>query len=234
MDASEVVAHDYLGHRGHESLIYEPDGNVAPDFLLDGRIAVEVRRLNQNTATVSGARGLEVDAIPQYHRVSNLLRSLGPSGADGSWFVYFKFKRPLEPWDKVKPILRQWLEAFRDGPKTTTTIRIGVNFSLDLSRASNAHACCFVSGGYSDYDSGGLLMSELQKNLQICIQEKTQKISHVRAKYPKWWLVLIDRIGYRLLHESEQTNVRECLRGTHDWDKVILVNPSDYTQAFEI
>jgi hypothetical protein len=42
MDRSETLAYNHLVFRGFSSPVYEPDGNVPPDFLLDGRIAVEV------------------------------------------------------------------------------------------------------------------------------------------------------------------------------------------------
>lgn len=33
MDRTESLAKDFLEFLGHRSLIYEPDGNVPPDFL---------------------------------------------------------------------------------------------------------------------------------------------------------------------------------------------------------
>jgi len=48
MDSSETLAKEYLRFLGYTDIIYEPDGNIPPDFLVNGRIAVEVRRLNQN------------------------------------------------------------------------------------------------------------------------------------------------------------------------------------------
>ena len=56
---SEQWAYEYLVDRGFADLIYEPDGNVPPDFLIDGYIAVEARRLNQNEESTGGYRGLE-------------------------------------------------------------------------------------------------------------------------------------------------------------------------------
>ena len=47
MDSSERIAYQYLSHQGFSDVAYEPDGNVPPDFLLNGRIAVEVRRLRK-------------------------------------------------------------------------------------------------------------------------------------------------------------------------------------------
>jgi hypothetical protein len=54
MDDSEKLANDYLSRLGFQDIVYEPDNKNPPDFLADGRIAVEVRRLNQNEVTESG------------------------------------------------------------------------------------------------------------------------------------------------------------------------------------
>jgi len=64
MDDSEIVVRQHLEHLGFKSIIYEPDGNIPPDFLVEGRIAVEVRRLNQNYVSGSGQlEGLETTRI---------------------------------------------------------------------------------------------------------------------------------------------------------------------------
>jgi len=54
-DPSETQARRYLEHLGCKDIVYEPDGNVPPDFVVDGRIGVEVRRLNQNEHTTGTA-----------------------------------------------------------------------------------------------------------------------------------------------------------------------------------
>jgi hypothetical protein len=48
MDNSELIVSKYLASVHGDNFVYEPDGNTPPDFLVDQRIAVEVRRLNQN------------------------------------------------------------------------------------------------------------------------------------------------------------------------------------------
>ena len=77
-DRSEQLALTYLESLRLGPVTHEPDGNVPPDFLIDGRIAVEVRRLNQNEAVANGHRGLEETAIPLNARLRKLLASLGP------------------------------------------------------------------------------------------------------------------------------------------------------------
>lgn len=76
MDASEKLVESYL--KGiFTDVRYEPDGNVPPDFLADSRVAVEVRRLNQNhdDGSGKGPRGLEETAIPIWRRVRVCLES---------------------------------------------------------------------------------------------------------------------------------------------------------------
>ena len=64
MDATEKLVAKHLKHRGYANVVYEPDGNIPPDFLVDGTIAIEVRRLNQNHFDGPDAKGLEEVAIP--------------------------------------------------------------------------------------------------------------------------------------------------------------------------
>ena len=58
MDDSEKVANEYPAESGlGRSRLRAPDGNTPPDFLVNGTIAVEVRRLNQDEIIESGHRG---------------------------------------------------------------------------------------------------------------------------------------------------------------------------------
>src|SRR5689334_14040697 len=109
MDGSEQVACAYLADLGIGKVVYEPDGNVPPDFLVDGRIAVEVRRLNQNESTNSGFRGLEEVAIPLQMRIRKLLASLGPAKTGVTWYVHYTFQRPLPAWNVLRGELRSRL-----------------------------------------------------------------------------------------------------------------------------
>ena len=235
MDESEKIANAYLQHLGLHNIIFEPDGNVPPDFLIDGKIAVEVRRLNQNEFTATGHRGFEEIAVPLWMAVRKLLNSLGPPKSDQSWFVGYTFKRPLAPRRRILDELEEKLEAFRNSfpNREYRSISIGGNFKVHLHPATDSHATFFVPAGYSDRDSGGFVLPETRKNLLICIDDKTQAIGPYRHKYPEWWLVLIDRIGYGVA-ESDRDMFRAHLNVEHDWNKVILLNPFDINRAFEI
>ncbi len=231
MDDSEQIAHDYLKHVGFEDLVFEPEGyKTSPDFLVAGTIAVEVRRLNQNWKSAKPGEkreGLETMRISIFSRMKTLLSSLGLPTESGSWFVLVRFKRPVPEWRKIEAEVREKLTQFRQGqPLASTAVRLSDDFSILLVPTSRPNPFCFVLSGGTDGDSGGWVIPELERNLRLCIEEKTEKMSSIRGKYQKWWLVLIDHINY---------GSEEVLQiPPHDWDKIILVSPLDHTQAFEV
>jgi len=235
MDESEKLVAQFLAYKGFQKIFYEPDGNIPPDFLVDGRIAVEVRRLNQNVTSKNGNfEGLEETAIPLWHKVNKLVLSMGLSLNQESWFVCIDFHRPVDSWKKLESKIRLALNIFRRNPsRSNCTLIISPSFQIDILRAGKVHDTFFLMGGSSDDDSGGWVLAEIEKNLKLCVAEKREKIKHVRSKYDEWWLVLPDHIGYGL-DEIDKEQFRESISLEHDWDKVILLDPRNHTRWFEI
>ena len=235
MDASEQSVSAYLANRGYVSVLYEPDGKVPPDFLIDGRIAVEVRRLNQNEDTPEGRRGLEETARPLYAAVTKVLNSLGPPTTGVSWFVLYTFSRPLPAWKQLEQKLADALHSFQELPgDQPTVIRIASGFTLKFVRASKTHPTFFVLGGSSDHDGGGFIVAEMVRNLRICIDEKSRKVARFLGRYPEWWLVFEDRIGYGVLDESDRQELRKLISLDTPWSKIVLVNPLNPAIGFEL
>lgn len=232
VDASEAIVDEYLRAQGFADVVHEPDGNVPPDFLVDGHIAVEVRRLNQHEQTADGYRGLEhVQA-----RVIDVLRgafdSVGPATSGPSWFVVCEYTRPLPKWSELTRALVTVLRDFVDPPGATSPwIRVVPGLQIQLWRSSKLYPTRFVAGAFSDHDSGGLVLFEMQRNLQICMEEKEQKVARVRSKYPVWWLVLADHIGHGL-SAQERDQLRSLITVGEPWDEVILVDPAHPERGF--
>jgi len=124
MDSTEQLVKANLDHQGYTDVVYEPVRNVPPDFLMNASISVEVRRLNQNHEDGSEIRGLEEVAIPLWRRVENLLRSYKDLESGESWFVHFRFSRPVEEWKKLKPKLERALNAFKQMPGVRSCFRL--------------------------------------------------------------------------------------------------------------
>jgi hypothetical protein len=237
MDESESLVRDYLQYQGFERIVYQPDGNIPPDFLVDDRIAVEVRRLNENELTESGElRGLETLRISTERKLCKLLHSLGHSASGSSWFVGLHLKRPVPRWKYIEPELRRQLEKFRDNENSQKLCVIKVAEGLEIEifhKASRLHRTCFLHGVSSDSDTGGFVFGNTQRNLRLCVQEKMRKIAPVRHKYSEWWLVFVDHIGFGV-EDCDQELFRKHLGIEHDLDRVILLSRQNARWAFEL
>jgi hypothetical protein len=236
MDDSEKLVAAYLAHAGHTHVVHHPDGkHNPPDFLVDGRIAVEVRRLNQNEQTTGVLRGLEEVTVPLNLSVRSVLASLGPPTNGVSWFVSYWYRRPLPPAKELQRKLKHTLadlvgRGLRDG----TTMKVAPGFTVQIHRASQPHAQQFVFGHCVDEDYGQLFLRELKRNLKICIAEKSHKVSRVKAKYPLWWLALVDQISFGCFNRPDRAHLRAVFAVEDPWTKIILVSPFDPSQGFEL
>lgn len=232
MDASEACVEELLKNMGFKSVVYDPDGNVPPDFLVDDRIAIEVRRLNQNYGVRSRKRGLEEDSISLWQRLEKLGHSFG-SASDESWFLFCQFSRPIKPWKKIEPKLRAALKSFKtQSVRSNGRVFTDENFEVDVFRSSESLEHYFHMGGSSDLQAGGFVVAEMLTNIEHCASEKLVKISRVRSKYPEWWLVLTDHIGFGL-NERDKKQLLAYATRPAGWDRVIVVSPSDSGKWFD-
>jgi len=237
MDDTERLADQYLRSLNLGAVVYEPDGNIPPDFCIDGRIAVEVRRLNQNYEYSDGSReGLEQLAIPLWKRFKSFLPSLGSSLNGECWYVGLDFRRPLKKWKVLRPLVESNLRAFMALPeRSQMTLQVTPNLSLDLFRSGKDHGSFFVLGASSDDDSGGFVMGELERNLRLCISVKEQKIEAYRSRYLDWWLVLADHIDYSIDEVDRPIFRSEVMpQISHRFSKIVLIDPRNHRNTFEI
>jgi len=229
MDKTEVIAKAHLESRGHRTIVYEPDGNIPPDFLVDGSIAVEVRRLNQHEE----GQALEAVEFPLVRLFERVLPDIGPPPSGESYFVMYVYRRPLPPWKDLEAALRRRLEEFRADPHPGEHVEVVENLELQFIRAGSPHSSLLILGGFADQDSGGFVLAELNKNIRICIEEKTKKVAKVRHRYATWWLLLVDYVAHGVDPEDHE-DLKNILQGQHSWDKIIVVNPLDPRHAFEL
>lgn len=206
MDAAELLVAEFLRLQGFTTVAYEPDGNVPPDFLCDGRVAVEVRRLNHHHQHEGQhPEALDTKGVALWDHVKRVLIELGPPTSGRSWWVSYSFKRPIADFRRLPLLLKRRLQDFRSAPLDgTQVIPLVDGFKLTLTPAEHSHDLEFVFASASDRDSAGWLLDMMQTNLQLCIDEKRAKIAKVRARYGPWWLVLVDMIGWGLSELDQQ------------------------------
>jgi hypothetical protein len=233
MDESERIAKAYLDTLGLGPVQYEPDGNVPPDFLVGGRIAVEVRRFNQNHRSAGRHEGLEEIDIRLSWSMRKLLASFGPPPAGKSCYVCYDFSRPLD-WRRTGPRVRRALERVLDAmPSEWTRIPIDTSLTLDVFPASAPTAYAFILGGSSDDQASGYVEAKLIENLRICIDDKTAKVSRFVDRYPEWWLVLVD---HTLLRPDADDIVyaRGHIAIPDLWQRVVLVDRAEPSKILDV
>lgn len=233
MDSSEIATRHLLVHMGFTDVAYEPDGNIPPDFVINGEIAVEVRRLNQNFDDGSGTRGLEEVAYPLWQKMTRLVESIAET--DGvSWFVFFRFSRPAPPWKEIEFQLRGALLEFTARADKRRMVVLSLpTFEVEVAEASTPLETFYRMGGMTDRQAGGWVVSEFITNIEHCASEKLQKTLPFRDKYKCWWLALTNFTGMRL-NERDQDQLRQHLPRQNGWDKILLINPHNPTDWFEI
>nr|WP_162486439.1 hypothetical protein [Stenotrophomonas acidaminiphila] len=233
MDSSEIATKELLVHMGFTDIAYEPDGNVPPDFVINGGIAVEVRRLNQNFDDGSGARGLEEVTYPLWQKMTRLVESIAETNGV-SWFVFFRFSRPAPPWKEIELQLRGALLEFTARADKRRMVVLSLpNFEVEVAEASNSLETFFCMGGMSDRQAGGWVVSEFIANIEHCASEKLRKTLPFRDKYKSWWLALTNFTGMRL-DEKDQDQLRQHLPSQDGWDKILLINPHSPTDWIEL
>lgn len=110
----EQCAENWLRQQEHQD-IQRPDSDP-PDFVVDGRYAVEVTRLSQRITVGNSehSKGVEEARIPLEDQLKKVLKELGPPGNRGkSWVVNceYDFSEPSPDKRKRKEIAAQIRKA---------------------------------------------------------------------------------------------------------------------------
>jgi len=233
MDDTETAARRFLLAQGFTDIVYEPDGNGPPDFLVNKSVAIEVRRLNQNYERGGRTKGLEEDARPLWDGLRKIVQALGPLPPDENWYVNFSFRRPYGSrkviGQRARSVLQEFISSAQRHPAKW---QLTPGFRLEVIRGGTPHPTFFTMGAYVDYDDGGWVVCELERNLRICIAEKSQKRASAKVQHSEWWLILLDHIGYGLRDEKDRDQLRASMSLAPAWDRIILVNPINVSCAF--
>lgn len=234
MDKSETLAKTYLESLDFDSVIYEPDGNVPPDFLLDGRIAVEVRRLNQNFTSNGRVKGLEETSMPLKDVIKKLLDAYGSPSDGASYFFSYSYSRPLAALKDIKMGVCNFLDAFSDGQREEcVAYRIAPRFEAEVFKATKAQKKKFILGDIVDFNLGGFVVAELYENINHCIVEKSHKVEPYKSKYNVWWLILVDRISNGLCEEEIEA-LSALIVGAEFWSEIVLIPSINPDKTYRI
>lgn len=193
----------WLESSSFQQVVYEPVRSKTPDFLVDRQIAVEVRRLNQKWFNGRRNEGLEEAEARLYQGLVKELKDFGPPRAGHSYYVSYRFGRPIERWSVLKPRVSELLRAAAgsDHPEVRR-YRIGRALELDFQPAGVVHEWHFVLATYIDRQAGGSTNAVLIDSVKKIVLEKTSKVLARLHLFSVWWLVLVDRTKFGFDRES--------------------------------
>lgn len=233
MNKEERIANDYLLTISSD-VVYEPDGNIPPDFRLNKIVAVEVRRLNQNIFKGKKPKGLEQEQIKIYRILSKVFREFNYSIPTDNYWIHLDFKRPIGKVSNIERAARSELLSFiKSKPPTPFKIILSRNVFITVFKANRKSPKVFDIGIGSDKDSGGWVAPIYIENINYCITEKTKKIQKYKSKYSEWWLILVDFL-LGGIGEPEKTIVIQNINKSVDWKKIIVIHPEIRKEILKI
>jgi len=225
MNKEEIIVENILKKKYHTKIVFEPDGNIPPDFKIGNLIAVEVRRLNQNFFQENHVEGLEKLSIPMFDAFHEVLKSFGYQKSNISYYVGIFFMRPIDlDIYELKKLIKECLQSFLNNPDKTFPLSLAITDEVDLiiQKAPSIKKYLFSPMGGMDKDSGGFVISMYINNIRHCIYEKSEKIKGHLNSYDEWWLYLVDR----MLWDLDTYDVKEItknIQGIGNFDKVSII-----------
>jgi len=233
MKKEEKIAKDYLGIISND-VVFEPDGNIPPDFKLNQVIAVEVRRLNKNIFGSIKPKGIEQEEIPLIRALSKVFREFASPIPIERYRIKLRFSRPIGKISNIEAAAKSGLSIFlQNKPATPFEIALSRNVSITIYRANRKSTEIFYIGILSDRDSGGWVAPIYIENINHCIAEKTNKIQYFKSKYSEWWLILVDFL-LGGIGEPEKTNVIRHINKGADWKKIVIIHPETKKEILKI
>ena len=236
----ERIAREWLKQQGHTNIEW-PDEDP-PDFVVDGKYAVEVRRMNPIIEIDGQKKGEEELRIRLFDAVKRVLDSFGPPVNGKGFYVdgMYDYSQLLLPQSKaLGQEIKEALQPFHDEVLKPdqfspcllpSQLKLKCGICLNLRRGcpkSSMFALWHVSDG-----KGWRVLSEVRKSLQHCIDEKCAKASRKEKDYPghEWWLLLVDRIlgiSIQSLSEPALESLHKEIQVHKPFSRVFVISPEN-------
>ena len=225
----ESRAKQWLEFQGHTNIRKPSDD--PPDYVVEERFAVEVRRLDRPEETFE--RRL-------HDTVEKVLAEFGPPLEGCTVLVSCDYPDlpPLPEKGEVEKEIREALKSNRHLEESRIGLDCGICLSFFPIGLLDHGDSRFVLGDVSIATAHtGWILSELKEHIPRCIEEKSSK---VRGKdrvdcYCEWWLVLVDYIeSAGQLEESELEDLREAIQFRDFWKRIVIISPENPEQFYEL
>jgi len=234
VNQEEKIAERFLIDQGYKSIEFEPLGNSKPpDFLINGDIAIEVRRLNKHVNTtdkIEPIENLEFEFVPKF---KNLLRELEQPDLPYSIGVTLQYRRPLKMSKQLLTELKKSITVTSQSKRFGVDVKFNDQITYILFKANGRSDQTYKLIIESDLDKGGIIQDARYDALKISIPEKIEKLKNIRNLYSEFWLILIDDIFSRV-DESTKWDLQRYPKIESDFSRIIMISKSDPSQWVDI
>ena len=222
MNQDEQTVHRYL-QTLCQNICYEPNGNIPPDFSLDNRIGIEVRRLNQQYRSGEHTEGLEEQRIPLLKAINNEISKYPAEKNGENFWLAIQFRRGVGKLKAIKKQVTRAIKAFQEQEeKIPFTYDLSDTVTLKFIAKKSSSTCKYKIGTEVDMNRGGWIVDLYLKDMKYCIEEKEKKIQPYKEKYEMWWLLLVDHVF--LLEDDDIQEITTELGHSNIFEKIILIN----------
>lgn len=231
MNQDEKIAEAYLKN-SNTNVVYEPDGNIPPDFSVNGNIGVEVRRLNQQYRENGHTKGLEEQGI----RLKNAVEAeISPYPKDlngNNYLLSLSYRRGIGKISNIRKNVKLAIGAFQaQSERIPFSYTLNDNVKIEFVTKASYLPRKYKIAIDSDEDSGGWVVNMYVQETTHCINEKEQKIKPYAANYSEWWLLLIDHI--HCVDNHDKNDIVAAIKKPSAFERVIVIK-HDGSDQFEI
>ena len=211
-------------------------GDQPPDFVVDNRIAVEVRRLNWMTDATKPNQSAEELEMPLENTIRKVMEEARPAPGDYDVNVQCDLFRASLPDREVTReqvgravveyicILNEALQSEGKPVRWETDLECGI--VIFFHPTSTPRAGKFDLGPVCVVPSSLLVVANSIDNINRCIVDKTSKIQDKICCYSQWWLVLVD-VGLPtppVGATDEWQEIRNGLVDTAPWSRIVVIS----------
>ena len=176
MNKDEQRAETYLKSLDYENIEYEPIKNETPDFLLDNKIAVEVRRLNINYINEKISHGIEDFVKPLEDYIVNKTKEFKIDLFSNSAYIFIILKKPKIIKNKYLPSAKKRIDAcFKEHINFVSeekNYKITDYLSLSFLPTDKKETIYKFASGI---EPSNWIIEALEKNIKLSILEKSIK-----------------------------------------------------------
>ena len=223
MKPEEKIAKKYLEQQGLGTPIFEPNGNIPPDFAyLTQQKAIEVRRLNR-VLSDDGTLTEENLYIPFWNNLKKVLSTFDGEYNGRSYLIIIdhNIPLPLPKFDgrKISQELKTILDKQGNKLPYILTLNDGLSLRILKSKPIRGRTFILASWGYDIRSVSGLYID----NVNRFITEKSNKIKPYKHKYLEWQLLLVDSMGWDLgIEEIEE--IKAYITDLGLFDSLIVID----------